>query len=431
MEDKSASHTKKYNADVANQWFSLLASNSRTSRLAPAPSVRIFAYSSIALYEAVLPGMPSYQSIYKHFTGNLINGDKKEYFWPAVANATLARISEKIIRNYNANPDLTAMRQLEDSFKIVFQNMITPEQLQVSIDYGRSVADIIYEWSTTDGALNASGALAICPPYVPLGTPGTWVPTPPAFAPAAGACQGNLRTFIPNVVNTTMAPPPTPYSTETSSDFYRMANELYQVSLTLTPDDIKLAQSWRDFFPNFNTPSHMLKLSSQIAAKEKLNLEDAAVFYAKLNISMSDAIAAVFKSKFHYAQVRPITYIRNVIGQNSWNTVTPTPQHPAYPATVPSAAAASVTILEKFFGNNYPVIDSTQQEWIGTWNYASLDEFSKNVGRSKILAGHNYKPAIDAGINQGRTVGNMVHILPFKKPGKYTLVYLKKLTGTL
>ncbi len=195
-----------------------------------------------------------------------------------------------------------------------------------------------------------------------------------------------------------------------------MANEVYQTSLTLTPDEIKLAQSWRDFTPNFNSPSHVLMLSSQVVAKEKLNLEDAAVLYAKLTISMSDVIAAVFKAKFHYAQLRPITYIRNVMGHTTWNSLTPTPQHPAYPSIVSAGAAAGVSILEKFFGNNYAVIDSTQQGWIGTWSYSSLDEFVKNTGKSKILAGHNFRPSVEAAITQGRTVGNLVHLLPFKKP---------------
>lgn len=416
-DDQSASQTKKYNADVVNEWFSLLASNSRTARLAPAPSIRIFVYSSIAFYESVVTGMPSYQSIYKHFTGNIIDVEpKNEYYWPAVANAALARISEKMIRNYNANPDLVVMQQLETSFNTSFQNETTPEQLQLSINFGKSVADKIYEWSTTDGTLNPDGTLALCTPYVPLGTQGTWVPTPTSFAPAAGACQGNLRTFIPNIVNNSLPPPTVPYSTVPSSDFYKMANEVYQTSLNLTADEIKLAQSWRDFFPNFNTPSHVLKLSSHIVAKEKLNLEDAAVLYAKLTISMSDAIACVFKAKYHYAQLRPITYIRGVMGHTTWNTVTPTPQHPAYPSTVTCGAAAGISILEKFFGNNYAVIDSTQQSWIGTWSYSSLDEFAKDVAKSKILAGHNYRPAVEAAITQGRTVGNIVHVLPFKKP---------------
>ncbi|HEV8079157.1 MAG TPA: vanadium-dependent haloperoxidase [Chitinophagaceae bacterium] len=408
--------TKNYTSDVANEWFSLLASTTRTNRYPSAPSIRILAFSSIAMYETVVTGMPSYQSIYKYFTNNTIDVDpQKDYYWPAAANAALARISEKLIKNFAANADLTPLQQLEARFNTSFQTEVNPDQLQFSIDFGKYVADKIYDWSTSDGTLNPNGTLALCPAYIPLGTPGTWVPTPTGFFPAAGACQGSIRTFIPNIVNSTLPPPPIPYSTDPSSDFYKMANEVYQTSLLLTPDEIKLAQSWRDFTPNFNNPSHVLMLSSQVMAKEKLNLEDAAVLYAKLNISMSDAIASVFKAKFNYALLRPITYIRGVMGYTTWNSVTPTPQHPAYPSTT-AVNTAGVSILEKFFGNNYAVVDSTQQGWIGTWSYSSLDEFAKTAAKTKILAGHNYRFAVEAGITQGRMVADMVNLLPFKKP---------------
>lgn len=327
----------------------------------------------------------------------------------------MARISEKLIRNFAPSSDMTTIHQLEARFNQIFQAEISPAQLQFSVDFGKYVADVIYNWSTTDGTLKPNGSMALCPAYVPLGIPGTWVPTPTAFAPAAGACQGNLRTFVPSIVNLTFPPSPPPYSTDPSSDFYKMANEVYQTSLSLTADDIKLVQSWRDFTPNFNAPSHVLKLSSQVVSKEGLNLEDAAVVYAKLNIAMSDAITSLFKAKFQYALLRPITYIRGVMGHTTWNSVTPTPQHPAYPSTT-AATTAGIKMLEEAVGVNYAVVDSTQKDWIGTWTFASLDAFAKTAARVKILSGHNYKPAIDVAIEQGKKVSDLIKMLPFKKP---------------
>ncbi len=87
----AVSHTKQYSSDVANEWFSLLASTTRTNRYSSAPSIRIFSFSSIALYETVVTGMPSYQSIYKYFTNNTIDVDpKKDYHWPTAANEKAA-----------------------------------------------------------------------------------------------------------------------------------------------------------------------------------------------------------------------------------------------------------------------------------------------------------------------------------------------------
>ncbi len=61
-------HTKRYPADVATEWYTLLTRIVRTKPYANPQALRIYAYSGVALYEAVVPGMPSYQSIYKYLT---------------------------------------------------------------------------------------------------------------------------------------------------------------------------------------------------------------------------------------------------------------------------------------------------------------------------------------------------------------------------
>lgn len=408
--------TKKYDAGVPTAWFSLLADLSRSTPYPPPQIIRILSYSGMALYESVVPGMPSYQSMYKYFTGNSIDFEnKKEYYWPACANAAIASTASRIIKNYNPNANLSSLQQLEASFNNSFQNEVSAEQLELSIAFGKHVADVIYAWSTTDGTLNANGTLASCAPYIPLGGPGNWVPTFPGFFPAAGACQGSLRTFYTDVVNISLPPAPPTYSTDPSSDFYKAANEIYTMSLTLTPDDRRLSLAWRDITGNYNTPAHFAKLTTQIISKENRNLEEASEIYAKTFCSMFDAVAAVFKGKFTYSLLRPITYIRGVMGYSSWTTVIPTPQHPSYPSTSACAAAAAVEVLEQSFGDQYALIDSTQKTLHGTWSYISLDGLLQDVGKSRLVSGINFRFSVSAAFNQGRQVGQLFVQLPFKK----------------
>ena len=408
-------HTKQYPSDVATAWFSLLSDIAKTKPYVPAPTLRIFAYSGMALYESVVPGMPSYQSMYKYFTGNTIEVDKKkDYYWPACANAAIARIAIKIMQNY-PTPNLGSVQALETSLNASFQSQVTPEQLQFSNEFGRYVADIIYEWSKTDGTLNSVGSLAVCAPYVPLGGPGNWVPTPPGFFPAVGACQGNLRTFIPNIVNTVLPAPPPVYSTDPSSAFYQAANEVYQRRNNITAEEIRAVSNWRDLSPNYNPPAHALKLSTEIIKKEKSNLEDASVIFAKLTMAAFDAVAAVFKAKFHYALIRPVTYIRNVMGHNTWNSFVTTPQTPSYPDEL-SATASSVAILENYYGTNYAVADSVHLATHGIFTYPSLNAILLDVVEARVSGGTIFRFGGETGITQGRAVGEMVNALPFKKP---------------
>lgn len=409
-------HTKQYSSEVATAWFNLLTNIARTKPYTNPPALRIFAYSGLALYESVVPGMPSYQSMYKHLTGNTIDFDKKKnYYWPACANAAIARVATRTMQDYS-NPNIAPLQALESSLNASFQLQVTPENLQLSNDFGKHVGDVIYEWGKTDGTFNSNGSLFVCPPYVPLGGPGNWVPTPTGFFPAVGACQSYLRTFVPNIVNTALPAPPPAYSTNPSSVFYQAANEVYQRRNNITADETRLFNSWRDLsITNYNPPSHTLKIATEIIIKEQLNLEDASVFFAKQTMAAFDAIASVFKAKFHYALLRPVTYIRGVMGFTTWNSAAPTPQHPSYVDEL-NATASTVEILESYFGNNYAVIDSTQQSNWGSFSYPSLDALVQSIVEARVSGGTTFRFCGDAAIIQGRVVGEMINTLPFKKP---------------
>jgi hypothetical protein len=408
-------HTKQYPAEVATGWFNLLTEITRVKPYTVGPSIRIFAYTGISFYESVVPGMPSYQSIYKHLTGNTIeSGNKKDYYWPACANSAIARISSKIMQTY-PGANLAQVQALEASFNSSFQSQVSSQQLQASIEFGKHVADIIFEWSQTDGTFNPDGTTAACSPYVPLGGPGNWAPTPPGFFPAVGQCQGSLRTFIPNIVDTVLASPHPGYSTDPSSSFYQAANEVFQRRNNMSPAEMKKFSNWRDLSPNYNPIAHMLKITSQIFINERLNLEEAAVLYAKHTMAAFDAVSAVFKSKFHYAVIRPITYIRGVMGQGTWLSFGTTPQTPSYPDEL-SVTEASVTLLESYFGTNYAVTDSVHLSTHGVFSYPSLHALVQEVVEARVSGGTTFRFCGEEGIVQGRKVGQMINALPFKKP---------------
>lgn len=403
------SHTKKYSAEVATDWYKLLTEITRTKPYVPPPTTRIFAYTGLALYEAVLPGMPSYKSVFEPMANKTIKFDKqKNYYWPAVANAAISQISKKLVSIYPA-PNLTPMNDLEADYERRFAQLTNAQTLQNSIAFGRYVADEVYEWSKSDGTLAPSGALSGCPPYVLRGGPGDWVPTPPGFLPASGACQGALRTFIPGIVTASRPPAPPAYSTDPNSAFYKMAQEVYTTTMNATDQEKLISQAWRDLIgTNFNTPAHILRFTADIMNKENTNLEDAAVIFAKQGIAMFDAIASAVGAKFHYSLIRPITYIHNVLGHTSFQTLYPTVQHPSYPAVAPAAANAALIVLEEAWGNKYAFVDSTQETLYGAWAYPSFSAVAKDVAISRTHSGQNFRFAVEAGASLGRDVGNQI-----------------------
>ena len=91
--------TKTFSSEVVLKWMAMqLRVIQNTPGMPPATNSRLFAYSGVALYESVVPGMPSYQTLYGQLTNlpampSTENG--KAYHWAASANAALAYISKQ------------------------------------------------------------------------------------------------------------------------------------------------------------------------------------------------------------------------------------------------------------------------------------------------------------------------------------------------
>ena len=93
--------TKTFSSEVAIKWMDMQVKQMRSypGIIGNVAYSRHYAYSGIALYEAVVPGMPAYQSIASQLNG--LNGLPKTqpgvaYHWAASANAALAFINKKM-----------------------------------------------------------------------------------------------------------------------------------------------------------------------------------------------------------------------------------------------------------------------------------------------------------------------------------------------
>ena len=72
-------------------------------------------------------------------------------------------------------------------------------------------------------------------------------------------------------------------------------------------------------------------------------------------------------------------------------------------------SAASAVVLEKIFGTNYSFTDHSYDATYGARTYNTFDDYAKEAGRSRLLAGIHYSPSIAAGLTQGRQVGKRLY----------------------
>jgi hypothetical protein len=83
----------QYSADVYFQWNELLLEIDRFAPgYRPPAAARMLAYTGLAAYEAIVPGMPQHRTLQAQYAGlNIPSIDPSvEYHWPIVVNASYA-----------------------------------------------------------------------------------------------------------------------------------------------------------------------------------------------------------------------------------------------------------------------------------------------------------------------------------------------------
>lgn len=409
---RGQTNTADFDAQVATAWYDVLYQRVRDEKLVPPIASRLFGYAGVALYEAVVPGMPGYQSL----AGQLNDlpplpqpDPQAAYHWPTVANAALATLSHTLLAGASTatvRAVIDLERQLDDQFAAT----VPADVMQRSIAHGQRVGLAIADWAAADGI----GALDNCA-YTPSGGPGLWEPTPPQFAAPLQPCWGQMRPFALRERSNQCQPVTQPvYSEETDSQFYFEALEVYLTVEDLTADQQEIARFWSDDPGKTGTPpGHTISILTQITRNQPLALDAAAEAYARLGIAVADAFISCWQTKFATNVVRPVTYIRRVIDPG-WTSPITTPPFPEYTSGHSVQTAAAATVLTDLLGDSYSFTDDTHQ----ALGYAprSFDSFfamAQEAAISRLYGGIHYRSAIEAGLEQGRCIGQQVNTLKF------------------
>ncbi len=389
--------------DVITSWLTMQLKLALTAPGSPATSPRRYAYASIAAYESIVPGLPAYQSIAPQLNGltglpTVTAG--QTYYWPACANAALAAMNRNFYPTTSA-ANKVSIDSLEAANTTQYLKTRPADELARSADFGKKIAAVVFDWAKTDGNDDAT-------PYTPPVGFGLWVPTPPAFAAAAVPNWGKCRPIMASSGAGADQGPPIAYSESPTSAYYAQAKELYDISQTLTTEQKTIATFWPD-----NSWHDIL---NQILLSRIAKLDVAATAFVQVSISVSDAQISLFKSKYFYNGLRPITYIRATLNQPTWNALITTPAHPEYPAGHSTTSGAAAQALTLVFGANYKFTDKPYNlPTFAPRSYNSFDEAAAEAGISRLYAGLHYRKTTEVSLVQGKVIANNVGKLKFKK----------------
>lgn len=401
----SSNQVSNYSSDVVDKWMTMQLRLMRNATGIPNQAFsRHFVYAGVAALEAVAPGLPAHAewtSKFNGLTGLPVIDYTVKYYYPANVNAALASINKSMFPNASV-ADKAAIDSLENALKQEFLAGNDAALINTSAQYGKDVATAVFNWAETDGYKVASA------PYTsPVGA-GLWVPTAPAFAAPASPYWGNNRPVISGSTAGTQLAPPTSYSEAPGSPFYQMVKQVYDASQTLTQNQKDMAMFWRDV-PGVTSPGHWLSILQQAIRQTHSRLDKAVVSYAITGAAINDALISCWRIKYQYTLVRPITYIRNVMGYTSWSSYLGTPAHPEYCSAHASLSSAAGEAMQELFGNVSSFTDHTY-DYLGfpARSYSSFIKIGEEAGYSRLYAGIHYMPSIEAGLWQGKIVAQNI-----------------------
>lgn len=428
-----ANPASAFNANVPLEWNKLFLEIDRYAPgYRPPAAARMLAYTGLAAYESAVGGMQDFNSMKAMFPDlNLppFQPNKKYYHWPASVNAAYAEMFRFFYPHIT--PDLVAkINALEKKFEDEFKATESSEIMNQSVDYGRSVAQAVINWSKTD----LSGHDAYLNPYPsyhpPVQGPNGeyyWQPTLPDYTPALFPFWGNVRSFAMQS-NDLLAKPPLTWSANPNSSFYSQALEISAKDNSLTFEEQWVVEFWSNdiFGLTFEPAGRWISIANQIIEDDSSSLQKAVLVYAQLGMALGDVGIAVWKSKYHYNVERPVQYIQRVINPN-WrpylndpinNLEGITPPSPSYPSEHAGFSGAGAAILIHAFGERAFADKSLQYQWEinGTpRNFPSFTEAALECAYSRMVMGAHYRMDCTEGMRLGQQAAQRVTELPWRK----------------
>ncbi len=380
----------------------------------PPVASRIYAYTSLAVYETVRHSQPNQPSI----TGQLGGFDSiphpqngASYNYLLAATKAFFTVAQKI--TFSAD----TLNQYQKKVYEQFASLLPAEAYERSLAYGEAVGKQILQRTTSDNYQLTRGM----PKNLGSSDPGKWRPTPPDYFDGAEPWWGKIRPLAVKSADQFICPPPPVYATDSNSAFYKTAAEVYQIAKNLTEEQKTIARYWDDNPFVIEHSGHLMYGNKKITpvghwigiagiACQQKNLDPIATarVYASTAIAIFDTFISCWDEKYKSALVRPVTVI-NEWSDRNWQPFLQTPPFPEHSSGHSGISAAAATVLTGIFGDGFAFEDTSDLQYIGMKrSFKSFNEAAMEASISRVYGGIHYRTGIDAGAIQGRDIGNYV-----------------------
>lgn len=381
--------------------------------LAPFVEARLYAIVNVAMHDALNGIVPRFDRYADQ--GPTVPG-------AAIAAAVLTAAHDAIV---GAAPG--AQAGADAWYAAAMAGQAGADGVAEGVALGHRAAVAVLARRASDGT--AGGGVA---PYTPGSNPGDYRFTIPFLAPAfdpfgtggfvdASAWGTSVTPFV--LESTSQFRAPRPYGAASNAaavltpQYTADFNEVKTIGCAACPartaTQTEIALFWVE-----NSPSAWNRIARMVAAQRNLDAWDSARLLALLQMGEFDSYASNLESKYHYNFWRPVSAVA-LAGSDSnpsttpasgWEVLAfPTPPVPDYPSAHAGAGGTAAAIVEAVIPGNGSGFSATSGSLPGvTRTFPSIAAAAMENARSRVYVGFHFRHATDAGLSQGRAIGDYI-----------------------
>ena len=366
----------------------------------PGASAVWFAYSSLAVYDAVNAITGQYQPFYYRIAA------------PANASTGAAAVAaaHRVLVNYFPSQQTA----LDSQFTTSLAGVADGGDKTAGVAVGEAAAMAVINARFGDG-LEANIS------YTPGSGPGAWIPTPPAFAAPAVPWLGQMRPFTMRAAGDFLPDGPTALTSEDWKRDYNLTRLYGGTDSTIR----STAETEIGVFYTEHTGQQYARMFNALATTNNLGVEDSARMLAMFWTGYADAAIGCFNAKYKFGFWRPVTAIpigggaSGLLGSSTDTPADPTwapsggatPAHPEYPAAHGCITGSVSTLIGDFFGTTRVTvaIDSKAfTDGLHQHTFTDTRDLMDEVFWARIYAGFHFYHSLEAGRQLGESVAGQV-----------------------
>lgn len=384
--------------------------------MSPPQASRVYAYASVAAYEALRQKRPEYRTLAGQLNGlSAVPAPEPnaEYSLPLAGVHAFMTVGRA----------LTFSRPRMDSLRSAMDDRIRGSGMSAavyerSIAYGDTVAKHVLAWAGKDHYIQTRGY----PKFTVTPAPGRWMPTPPAYMDAVEPNWGKLRPFVMDSASQFRPAPPPAFDTTAGTPYRAMIQDVIETTSRLTEEQRAIAAFW-DCNPyvvhvqghamfatkKISPGGHWMGIVAIASRDANADLLQSANAYALTALALADAFLGTWEEKYRSNVIRPETVINAYVDER-WVPLLQTPPFPEYPSGHSVISTAAATVLSQLYGSSTAFIDSAEVEYgLPARSFPSFKAAAAEAAVSRLYGGIHFRPAIENGAAMGREVGELVN----------------------